>query len=186
MRRMVTLAVPMKVCANPDCHMAGERQPWTNFYAKTKWPDGTMRQPHSRCKACQRVYVARWHREKRLRDPEWARKRTRRLHQSVKSDPERWATELERRRQWKRRKYGYRRDLRRRTTGATTLLAAEPFAAWLNSLDLDTVRNLPASAEVLRRIRNGRQDSVSIDTVDRCCLHMDVRIDDLYPMEDAA
>lgn len=49
------------------CTRCGERKPWSEFYAKVKWPDGTTRQPQSRCKRC----FAEIHAQRKRDNPEW-------------------------------------------------------------------------------------------------------------------
>lgn len=72
--RLTTLT---KVCAR--CR---EPKTWAEFCAKTKWPDGTMRQPQSRCNAC----LAAVNRERRRSDPEWAGRIDRRNWERIQAD----------------------------------------------------------------------------------------------------
>lgn len=46
----------------------GLEKPWSAFYAKEKWPDGTMRRPQSRCMDCMRAaaHAARAARRERM------------------------------------------------------------------------------------------------------------------------
>lgn len=80
------MAEPTKRCAR--CR---EPKPWSDFHAKVKWPDGTMRQPHSRCKRCQNSAVtarqAKWRRE----HPEEARAFDKARWARLKANPERLA-----------------------------------------------------------------------------------------------
>lgn len=72
---------PVKVCSRCKA-----KKPWSAYYAKTRWPDGTMRQPQSRCRECMAT-VSREH-------PEWRRKHDRKRYKRTREDPEAWAQRL--------------------------------------------------------------------------------------------
>lgn len=168
---------PTKVCSR--CH---ERKPWSafhNYYRK-----GNAR-PLSRCKACDREHRA----ELTTRNPEREREYRATYYQRLRQDPERYFARLEAERTRKRRRRGTdpskhrtSRIMREANVGNAHSHDAGPFRDWLGTLTAREIRTLPASTEVLRRILNGRQDRVSIDTVDRCCLHVGTAsLDTLYP-----
>lgn len=46
--------VVRRACTDSGCASGGALLPWSEFHAATKWPDGTMRRPQSRCKDCAR------------------------------------------------------------------------------------------------------------------------------------
>lgn len=171
------------------CAHCGQTKPWGDFHAKTKWADGTMRQPQAYCKPCQTAYSGDWHRTKRLIDPEWQRQRAARARESLKADPERYATSLERRMQWARRKYGYRRLLSKRHRVPFTVgrqaLDPRPFGAWLRTigdtpLQISVVTGLEES-QVRKYLTAARP--VMEGVVDRvlCRVNTDTTLRDLYP-----
>lgn len=178
---------PTKVCAR-----CKERKPWSQFNAKAKWPDGTMRQPHSQCRACRREHSQQWHRRKRLADPEWAQARRQRAYRSLRADPERWAATLARSRQWSREHYGYRviksrydRPTHHRGGGAG--LDPRPFAAWLATLgrSAEAISHVVGlEAAQVRKYLNGERQTVTLDVVDRALLNANTltTLDDLYPL----
>lgn len=177
------VAEPTKLCTK-----CGQRKPWSMFHAKAKWGDGTMRQPAAYCKDCQREYVRVWHRERRCNDPEWARRRDHSRYESLRSDPERWAADLARRREWKREREGYRRDLRKPAVRTSCLVPAGPFVAWLRDVMARDEATIVALAERfgiqdrrLREILNG-QPTVELATVERALIAEGVEtLMDLYP-----
>lgn len=73
---------PVKQCNGP----CGLKRPWSDFYAKVKWPDGSTRQPQSRCKEC----MATMQRE----HPESKRKYDRKRYRRVRNDAEAWSGRL--------------------------------------------------------------------------------------------
>lgn len=73
------------------CASCCQRLPWTSFWARSKWPDGTMRVPQSHCRDC----VKARRRTRRHEDPAWAREQNRREWQRIKSDPEKLAKRRE-------------------------------------------------------------------------------------------
>jgi hypothetical protein len=103
------------------CTRCQERKPWSEFYAKTKWDDGTMRQPHSRCKLCsheinaanrepQRAYNRR--RYVRVRhDPElWEKSKAehRERYARLREDPERYRARIVQITEGKRKREGWK------------------------------------------------------------------------------
>lgn len=74
-----------------SCTACQRSLPWTDFWAKAKWPDGTMRVPQSHCKDC----VKERRRQRRVDDPVWAREQNRRDWQRIKSDPDKLAKRRE-------------------------------------------------------------------------------------------
>jgi hypothetical protein len=194
-----------KTCANPDCHMAETAQPWSNFYAKTKWEDGTMRQPHSRCKECHKAS----YRARRVKDPETHRRyrrnyynkntalelnRCRERREAIQQDPEARAALLES----KRRRYRVQhnvpperwrfehRERQSRRTGET--LPAAPFREWMRrglreaGGDMTVLATmLDISLETVRRVVNGRVKTVDLGTVEAAlCAHGSRSLNDLY------
>lgn len=174
---------PTKVCA--DCK---QRKPWSSFYAKKKWPDGTMRQPAAYCKPCHQARTNEWERQRAASDPDWRRRRGKRNRELLKADPEKYSTSLAYRRDWARRKYGYRRDLHR-VQRSKALVPAAPFAdyaRWTQERDGCTIIDLAARfgcmERTLREILKGRTESVEITTVERALINDDapVTFEDLY------
>lgn len=173
---------PTKVCK--DC---GERKPWSSFWAKAKWEDGSMRQPHSYCKPCHQARTNEWERKKRAADPEWRRRRGQRNRERIRSDPDRYAESLAYRREWARKRYGYRRDLSKGASAKEKLTPA-PFVTWMDYVverDETSINDLAArwgiSDKTLREIRNGKR-SPSIETVERALIADDtIELRDLYP-----
>lgn len=183
-----------KVCANSECPAAGTPLPWSAFHAKRKWPDGTTRQPHAYCIPCQREYTRDWHARRRKADPAWQEGRARSQRASLRSDPERYALSLERRRDWARRKYGYRRTLstartRNGSSGPNVHVDAAPFAVWLEGVKGDkTYKRLALELgmpeRLVRGICGGEQAAVFLSTVDAALTAAgDVdALNDLYPI----
>lgn len=172
------VAEPTKVCA--DCKT---RKPWSEFHAKVKWDDGTMRQPLAYCKECQRARVRVYHAKKR-KDREWTRIRNRRTWAKIKSDPERYGAELERTRAFharERRQRGAAERPRcssrfRAQRNTSCLVAAAPFREWLRDVlerDEATIVDLAARFGIqdrrLREILNG-QPTVELATVERALI----------------
>jgi len=77
------------------CTRCHQQLPWTAFWARTKWPDGTMRLPQSHC----RNFVKARRRELRAANPERVRERDRRAWRRMMSDPEQAARRRETQRQ---------------------------------------------------------------------------------------
>jgi len=169
------VAEPTRICRRCD-----KRKPWSEFYAKRRWPDGTTRNPHSYCIACwpavQRENYAR-SAERRARRREY----NRRYQEAVQADPERLALHNEGRRFRYRELNGVTR--RARVVGRSRHLPAAPFAEWLRSLGLplaEIERWLGLDGSHARRLLRGEQASVDLDVVDRACLAFGVSIDAIY------
>ena len=173
---------PTKVCAR-----CKERKPWSEYHAKTKWPDGTMRTPQGYCKACRRVAVSEW----RAANPERNREHERRAWQALRSDPERLATRREYNRQQMRRARGYKteRTQHRSPVGQSPTLDAAPFAAWLRTLG-DTPGEIATVTGLNQRkvfgLLRGEMTRIRLDTVDAACCRAGAHIDDLYPYDESA
>lgn len=69
------------------CSHCQQSLPWSAFWAKAKWPDGSMRVPQSWCKEC----VKARRRERRRENPEWAREINRRDWERIKANPDQLA-----------------------------------------------------------------------------------------------
>lgn len=135
------LELRTKQCAN-----CGRLKPWGDFHAKTKWPDGTMRQPHAYCRRCFAEYVRAYQARRRRDDSEFRERiesnRSRRRQEVKANDPERYAVLLDYHRQWKRKRYGFRRVLSKYERGAIPRVTShdslvsdpQPFIDWLRTL----------------------------------------------------
>jgi hypothetical protein len=66
------------------CGRCNEPKTWSEYWAQTKWPDGTMRRPQAWCKEC----VKEQRKERRRMDPEWARAVNKADWARIKADPE--------------------------------------------------------------------------------------------------
>lgn len=115
-----------KVC--PRCPERGP-QPWEAFHAKEKLADGSMRWPSAYCRECHREYVRLWHLRKRETDPEWVAARNRRKLESLKADPERYATARARKRDWQRRTRGTPSERQREASGPGRYVDSAPIRA---------------------------------------------------------
>jgi len=169
------------------CHLV---KPRTEFASGRKH-NGIVYQS-SRCKRCDSAYQAERHKRKRAEDPEAARaadkaKRDRRARQ-----PESIGTHRAYQRDWARRKRNIPPERWRvdrpgmSLPGCGDILDAEPFRAWLDTIPRSARDYLASSNKVVRRVLFEGQDTVSIDTVDRCCLIVDANVNDIYQLEDAA
>lgn len=86
------------------CARCEVKKPWDDFYARTKWPDGTTRQPQSRCKECVKAVRAEQKRADKAKRPAVWRRRNHRWYAAVRKDPERYAEHLARCRDYRRRR----------------------------------------------------------------------------------
>lgn len=103
------------------CNGCQAVKPWSEFYAKTKWPDGTMRQPHSRCKEC--------HLARNRHSPEAQRRYDRKRYQRTRHDPGAWQARLAEMREgyarnaadpeWRASRMVQIREAKRRRNGVT-------------------------------------------------------------------
>ena len=73
------------------CSSCGVAKTWGEFWAAAKWPDGTMRRPQAHCRDC----VKARRRDRRRRNPEWARAQNQREWQRIKADPDKLAKRRE-------------------------------------------------------------------------------------------
>jgi hypothetical protein len=121
---MVRTVEPTRLCTRPKCPLAGQRQPWSNFYAAAKWPDGTMRRPQSWCKACANAASKA--------NPEPRRRYDRRRYARIRKDPELWADRLEDMRFQYRARRGVTHQSRREFEEVR--LASGPFLEWLRTV----------------------------------------------------
>lgn len=178
------VAEPTKVCAR-----CKTRKPWSQFYAKVRWPDGTIRQPFAYCKDCHRQRARAWHAHRYATDPEFTQRRrqaARARYRRLQKDPEWYAIELDRKREWQRKRRQSRRRLAKLPYAGGATLPAEPFAAWLLTLGADSgaiggACGLPPAQ--VRRYLDGTYQQVLTDVVDRACLRAGHNINDLYPIE---
>lgn len=185
-----------KVCSLPDCPNAGQPQPWSNFYPRKRWPDGTTRTVRAECKACSvRLHVTTRQENARYRE----------LHARLQEDyrQRRIATaeglglERARKRDWYRKTHDVPperwRGLRDDRATKSPAVDAAPFAAWLSralaerELSYDTAAAIIGTdGSRLGKIANGKQARVSLDLVDRALLALDgPRLDDLLGEEAA-
>lgn len=160
---------PTKVCGK-----CKERKPWSAFHAKTRWPDGTVRQPLSYCKDCEKRRTRRGNRSQ-INRRYWAR---------FKADVERYQDHLERRR--------FRYHIARGNVAPLSMRAGgprmdpAPFTDWLRTLGPDSeaiARIVGMEPGHIRRLLSGRHAQVFLDVVDRACLNAGASIDDIYPLD---
>lgn len=166
---MVRVAEPTKICMGPLC--SGARKPWSEFYPRSSWPDGSMRAPRAHCKRCDTAL----RRERRHNDPEMQRAARNRAYERTKADPEKWAERMAYLRDWKRQRYGHV-PRRRMVSAGGPLVSSVPFAAWLREVmarDGATQRDLAERFGVSDRslyaiLREGRD--VELATVERALI----------------
>lgn len=181
----------MKVCLRPGCNARGEPQPWSSFYARVRWPDGTVKNVQSYCKACDRVKRREWGRL----HPEDNREHSNRASRKHLANPENLAKKRERDRTRVRRIHSIPPSRWRVVTpdpeSGGPILPAEPFRRWLAAVRLP-LSALAAQTGVPERrlgsVRNGAQAGVAMDVVDRVLLAVGdgTTLDDLYPLQEAA
>ena len=168
------------------CRRCGRDKPWREFYAAKKWPDGTMRAPHSRCKKCSNAIR---HQQRRNSPTQWARwlELNRTLKAEARKDPEWAATLREYQRTYYRTRNGvtpdrYRVDMSGPAGGRE--LDTAPFAAWLRTLGRTAGQIGLACGLNERQVRaylDGERPTVYEDVVDRALLDFPLRLEDLYP-----
>ena len=69
------------------------------------------------------------------------------------------------------------------------MVPAGPLADWLRTLGHDSVEIACVTGLNDRQVRvylSGKRSVVSLDVVDRACLHADADLNDLYPLERVA
>lgn len=166
------LVEPTKRC--PHCKT---RKSWSEFAARTKWPDGTMRCPQSWCRACQ---------ASRPQDAASRRRANAKYWEKFKQDASAYADHLERRRFRYHIERGTIAPIRRRAKGDVTLLPAAVFIAWLDSVAErdgvsrnETAARLGISDRVFRKPEGA---SVELETVERALIaDGTLTLRDLYP-----
>lgn len=162
---------PQKVCG-----VCGEKKPWSQFYVKVRWPDGTPRQVHFRCKRCAGQSNNAYRRRTGYAAKKWAK---------LKSDPEEHARVNEDRRWANRRRNAIPEEDWRKGERAVRLDAA-PFAAWLAD-EVDRHGGMAVSRATgidesqIRRIIDGEQQRVLREMVDQALLKSATGIWELYP-----
>jgi DNA-binding Xre family transcriptional regulator len=172
-------AEPTKVCVR--CQ---ERKPYSEFYPRQ--PRNGVTYHESRCKPCTIAHAFDWQRRNRDRKREYDRRR----REKIKADPELAAVARAQKRESKRRTLGIRpenyrvsRLMREADAGPATKVPSDAFSTFLRSLDMPAA-DLHARSGVddaaISRLAKGRQPFVSIDTVDRVCLAVGARIEDIY------
>lgn len=168
---MIGAAVPTKKCAK-----CKRRKPWTDYWAKTKWPDGTMRQPQSWCKTC--------HAE-RTPNPEVRQRANQRYWAKYKRDREAYTDHLERRRFRYHIARGTSEPVRSKSKDQAPRLRVAPFAAWLRTLGTNSVDIAKECGLNDRQVRMYLSESrdVLLDVADRALLYASTttRLEDLWP-----
>lgn len=185
------------------CNGCGQAKPWSDYYAKARWDDGTMRQPHSRCKTCaaeqcKRAYWAdpesarQRSRNYRAENVEKSRATVRRNHGRRLANAETHAIDLDRRRQAYAKREGLKRPARGprvASVGGRIFLPLEPLRAVfeemyerLGSWEL-VYRDSWLGETTVKDVRFGRSESVELATVDTVAVALE-RPDllaELYP-----
>jgi hypothetical protein len=174
------------------CPRCDVTKPLDDFYARTRWPDGTVRYYKSYCKACDNRARKAWEHANPEKAREWARNGSLRRRR----DPERGDM-----------RRAYERDYqekRRRAAGVPPrvfrsvpvpdrsgeFLPVGPFAEFLRRLGSREGLNRRAvarlvglSEETVRRILNGHQALVDAATVDAAlCREGSLTLRELYPV----
>lgn len=165
-------------------------KPWSDYTARARWDDGTVRNVQANCKACNAALCREW---RRTRGEHPDKRRARQNRWLANLDPERKAVILDRQKVWWRRKAGttpdrYRPE-RRQRRGPT--LPVAPFAAWLSTLGSSPAVIARATELNERRIHSvikGEQERVEMDTVDRALLAVGdgTTLEDLYDSQELA
>lgn len=177
---------PWKTCADCD-----ERKSWSEFWPKTKWPDGSMRQPHAYCKDCWRERSRAWKARRRRERPDLVQASDRAVYARVKRDPRRLARRREINRDTQRRKKNIPPERWRILpvdAERQDRLPIGPFREWLNCEieargSMALVGDLAGIAErTIYRWLN-EADNVEIDSADRvlCACDQPEVLRELYP-----
>lgn len=194
-----TPAVERTKRCNGPC---GRTLPWSAYFAQTKWEDGTMRRPASRCKDCRREECRLRSQRRYHAAPEAARQRVRDLRDRIAADPELNAEYQERARMYRatwRRRRGVgvtTRQVLAADTETRTSLPIGPFRAWLaEALTVfESKQQLAIAGGTTERTiwgwlgeGPGAPQSVHLDTLDRfaCTLGEPGLLDHLYPIAEA-
>jgi hypothetical protein len=187
---------PTKVCSNPACPKAGQRQPWSAFDVRERWEDGTTRRPTSRCKVCRRADERDRGRRRYRQNPEDQRERLRHYREYLRSDKTAWGDYLERQRMYnatyRRRRGQAVRNLRSFDAGEDPRLPVGPFREWLLR-EIERVDSLSVLADRLdvdeSTIRKWIEvgTTVALSMVDRAGVRSGVPdlLNDLYPFNDS-
>jgi hypothetical protein len=177
------MAERSKVCA--DCK---ESKPWSEYGARTRWEDGSVRNVQACCRVCNAERCRQW-RQRGGEDP--VKRRARQLRWLHSLPPEQVAIRRDQQREWWRRKLGvtpdqYRPRRRKRVDAARVFVDAAPFAVWLRTVG-DYPEQVALRAHMnprrARALWHGEQATVEVDTVDRALLAVGdgTSLDDLYP-----
>ncbi len=170
-----------KVCA--DCK---ERKPFGEFYPRTYWPDGSVRNVTAYCKPCNIARSRAWDRD----NPERLRAKWREATRRRRADPERHAIHLEGcRRRYRERVGTFGDEMRHSANGDTELLPVEPLAAWLlYVMERDGCSGVEIAARfrmanrVFGNIVRSKQRTVTLTTVERALIADDtITLRELYP-----
>lgn len=168
-----------KLCTGP-CETV---KPWSEFDARTRWPDGSVRTVTSRCSECRRKTTAERMARRRDADPEAERARLRALRATINADPKlrRAAEESARasRTAYRRRKGAKPRNFASPPPAPVdsepiVRVAMAPFREWLLEQRAARGGNLALLADsldvdprMLRAWLYEGADTVKLDTVDR-------------------
>jgi hypothetical protein len=168
---------PSRVC--PRCR---ERKPFSAFYPRTRWPEGTVRTVAAYCRPCNAAKRREWARA----HPGAHAQAMRRYRKKLAQDPARLAAYQEGRRfhardaaQREGSQVGRMTDI-----GPPPLLPALPFVEWLR--EYPTIAAASAATLLpprrLSELRRGAHRHVRFDTVDRACINAGMPLDLLYPL----
>lgn len=171
------------------CSRCHQRKPWSQFYARKRWDDGTMRAPQNMCKDCTKEYRDEW----RSRNPERVRAQVRRAHRNRRDDPERLAIVQDLQRERMRRVRGtpserYRSNAREVAIRGEAIIDPQPFLHWLRTLGPDA-EHIGAECGIdpaqIRKYLSGAMVPTE-RTVDRAVTFAEQthRLNDLLPLAD--
>lgn len=142
-------------------------KPWSDFYPRTKWEDGSTRTVYSYCRPCHLARKREWARNNR----EATRRHNREQCARRRNNPEAKATHRAYQREWERKTYGQRPRVgngQGSRDGVT--IDATAFTEWLRSFNANAEEIARQTGMEPRRVRsllNGEQTRVELDTVDR-------------------
>lgn len=148
--RLGTLTKVCSTCKAP--------KPWTDFYPRRKWPDGTVRLVQSSCKVCSRIALEEIRKAKRkAKEPrllKLEREYQRAYYRRKRKDPEYRARRAKANAEWRRR-HGvvdgpYERRVsrldRQQRDAPAPMLPIGPFSDWLEREIRLVGRDLPDDA----------------------------------------
>jgi hypothetical protein len=178
------------------CTRCDKTKSWDDFYAAVKWEDGTMRRPQSRCKRCMGELSKEYGKRLRRENPEAARQIDRDRWARIRADPERYAVELARVRDW----YAQQRRARGaavrprcssryhepRPTFDGTAVDVGPLRDWMESTRLGTtaLAHLTGLGErTVSGVRHGTMVTLDLSTIDRAFTRAGEPMLDHYPYE---